>query len=222
MRYLETQIHNTVEGEAVIIAEINGDIQYCNEAALHEFQYQSVKEIRRLNLINLMPDDFAPFFPKEITQEHLSAINYVLNVTKRKSGELFACKLRTNHQQINGKTYVVAHIKPIYEDLDFEKVRLQQNIEALKRELEAERNKNINQAFQETTRQLSICFPNLSANDLKVCYYLTQNYNSKLISQELNITIDGVFAARKRIRKKLGLSPDEDLVKVLLHCCMSL
>ena len=217
MKYLKTQIHNAVNGEAVIVAELNGQIKFCNTEALLLYQYPSLQVMKQHSLIDLMPEDFAPYFPEEIRPEHLSAVTYMPNVNRRKNGELFACKLRTNYQTVDGTKFLITHIKPMYKQVDMEKICLRQKIEVLKCELEAERKKNTSQAFQQSSRQLSQCYPSLSTNDLKVCHYLIRNFNSKRISKELNITVDGVFAARKRIRKKLELDPSEDLVKALLH-----
>jgi len=218
MKYLETQIHNVTAGEAIVIAKLNGQIITCNEEALSIYQYPSIQSIKQHTLIDLMPEDFAPFFPKEMTPEHLNINNYQTHVNRRKNGELFACKLHTHYQLIAGNKYLIGHVKEIKENVDIEKLCLQQNIVVLKRELEVERNKNTYNSYQQTSQHLTRCYPTLSANDLKVCHYLLLNCSTKYISEELNITVDGVFAARKRIRKKLGLQPSDDLVKVLLHC----
>jgi len=99
-----------------------------------------------------------------------------------------------------------------------DRLRLEQNIVVLKRELMAERNKFSKNQYQKNYEKLSQCYPMLSTNDLKICHYLMLNYTSKQISQQLNITIDGVYAARKRIRKKLGLSANDNLIKALINC----
>jgi DNA-binding CsgD family transcriptional regulator len=134
------------------------------------------------------------------------------------NGDLFACKLHTHYQNFNGKKLLIGHIQEIKDDVDIEKIRLKQIITVLERELKAERTKNFNNNYIQTTQQFTKCFPMLSNNDLKICYYLTLNYNSKRISEQLNITTDGVYAARKRIRKKLKLTPDEDLIMILTNC----
>ena len=87
--------------------------------------------------------------------------------------------------------------------------------------MEAERRKNKEKNYQTTHQLLSERYPALNNNDIKVCHYITLNYNSKQIAEKLNITSDGVFAARKRIRKKLKLMSHEDLTKVLLNCINS-
>lgn len=46
---------------------------------------------------------------------------------------------------------------------------------------------------------------------------MIENHSSKQIAQTLNITTEGVFAARKRIRRKMHLSTGEDLITALLN-----
>lgn len=60
-------------------------------------------------------------------------------------------------------------------------------------------------------------FPNLTASDLKLCAYLRLNLTSKEIAQIMNITIKGVELGRHRLRKKLGIQPEVNLVNYLLN-----
>ncbi len=53
--------------------------------------------------------------------------------------------------------------------------------------------------------KLKTKFPDLSANDLKMCAYLKMNLSSKEIAQLLSITIRAVEVSRYRLRKKLNL-----------------
>ncbi len=58
-------------------------------------------------------------------------------------------------------------------------------------------------------------FPHLTANDLKICSLLRQNFSSKEIAKTLNITPGSVNTSRYRLRRKLSLSTDTDLVVYL-------
>ncbi len=60
-------------------------------------------------------------------------------------------------------------------------------------------------------------YPYLTASDLKLCAYLRLNLTSKEIAQIMNITIKGVELGRHRLRKKLGIQPDVNLVNFLLN-----
>jgi DNA-binding CsgD family transcriptional regulator len=59
-------------------------------------------------------------------------------------------------------------------------------------------------------------FPELTASELKLCAYLRMNLTTKEISQLMNISIRGVETSRYRLRKKLQLSNDANLVHFLL------
>lgn len=217
MNFLGTLIKQITENEALVVAQLDGQILAGNKEALELYRYPSLQSFKKLNLRDLMPKDFNEFYPELMTSEHLNFNSYKTHVNRRSDGELFACKLHTHYQSIKGQKYLIGHVVEIQEEMDIEKLCLQQNIIVLRRELEAERNKNREKSFQETSLLLSKAHPNLSNNDIKICHYLLKNYSSKTIAKELNITIDGVFAARKRIRKKLQLAPGEELNKALLQ-----
>jgi len=57
--------------------------------------------------------------------------------------------------------------------------------------------------------------PALTQNDLKLCAYLRMNLSSKEIAQMLNISLDSGITKRYRLRKKLQLENDENLVAYL-------
>jgi len=58
-------------------------------------------------------------------------------------------------------------------------------------------------------------FPHLTANDLKICSLLRQNFSSKEIAEKLNITPGSVNTARYRLRRKLALPTDTNLIVYL-------
>jgi DNA-binding CsgD family transcriptional regulator len=59
-------------------------------------------------------------------------------------------------------------------------------------------------------------FPNLTQKELKQCAYIRINISIKEIANLLNITTKGVEKARSRIKTKLFLDKDEDLVSFIL------
>jgi len=59
-------------------------------------------------------------------------------------------------------------------------------------------------------------FPDLTASELKLCAYLRLNLSTKEISQIMNISTRGVETSRYRLRKKLELPNDANLVDFLL------
>ena len=65
-------------------------------------------------------------------------------------------------------------------------------------------------------RNLKERFPDLSASELKLCAFLRLSLSSKEISQLMNISIRGVETSRYRLRKKLELASDDNLVDFLM------
>ena len=58
-------------------------------------------------------------------------------------------------------------------------------------------------------------FPKITQNELKLCAYLRMNLSSKEIAQMLNITIESATTKRYRLRKRLQLKNDDNLVSFL-------
>ena len=60
-------------------------------------------------------------------------------------------------------------------------------------------------------------YPVLKAHDLKLCAYLRMNLTSKQMAQLMSISVRGVEIGRYRLRKKLQVSPKEDLFQFLIN-----
>ncbi len=58
--------------------------------------------------------------------------------------------------------------------------------------------------------------PNLTPHDLRLCSYLRMNFTTREIARLLNISTRGVEIGRYRLRRKLGLSHDENLTEFLM------
>ena len=59
-------------------------------------------------------------------------------------------------------------------------------------------------------------FPNITSDEVRLCAYLRINLTSKEISQMLYILPTSVNKRRTRLRKKMGLSQNEDLHQFLI------
>lgn len=66
----------------------------------------------------------------------------------------------------------------------------------------------LHQEFFDTLRQK---FPELTRYDLRLCAYIKIGFDSKEISDLLNIKPSSVYISRSRLRKKLGIDSDDDL-----------
>ncbi|MFX0556518.1 triple tyrosine motif-containing protein [Maribacter sp. CXY002] len=73
-----------------------------------------------------------------------------------------------------------------------------------------------NNADSKFLKNLKIKHPNLTPSDLKLCGYLRLNLSTKEISDLLNITPRSVEIKRYRLRKKLNLGHEDNLVNYIL------
>jgi AraC family chitin signaling transcriptional activator len=74
-----------------------------------------------------------------------------------------------------------------------------------------------NNADSEFLKKIKTLHPSLSPNDLKLCAYLRLNLSSKEIAPLLNISSRSVEIKRYRLRKKLNLLHEENLVNYILE-----
>lgn len=73
------------------------------------------------------------------------------------------------------------------------------------------------QAHQNFFKRLKTSYPELTPSDLKLCAYLRLNLSSKEIAPLLNISTRGIEIRRYRLRKRLSLSSDENLVEFIMQ-----
>jgi len=76
--------------------------------------------------------------------------------------------------------------------------------------------KHFNTVHKDFLSKLINKYPNLTSADLKLSAYLYMNLSSKEIAQLLNISLRGVEISRYRLRKKLGLPTEINLVHFLM------
>ena len=76
---------------------------------------------------------------------------------------------------------------------------------------------SFNEAHENFFKKLKVHHPDLVPNDLKLCAYLRMNMSSKEIASLLNISLRGVEIRRYRLRKKLDLEHDKNLVEFLME-----
>lgn len=69
---------------------------------------------------------------------------------------------------------------------------------------------------EEFLKRLKDSYPDLTPRELKLCAYLRMNISSKEISVLMNISTRGVEIARYRLRKKLQLQRDTNLVDFII------
>ncbi|NOQ25166.1 MAG: hypothetical protein GQ564_07360 [Bacteroidales bacterium] len=72
------------------------------------------------------------------------------------------------------------------------------------------------QVYEDFTKRIRDQFSNLTPNDIKLCAYLRMNLSTKEIAPLLNISIRGVEISRYRLRKKLNLPKNENLIDFMM------
>ncbi len=75
----------------------------------------------------------------------------------------------------------------------------------------------IDELKRDLTERLLLKYPHLTTYDLSLSKLLVQGHSSKEIALSLNISPASVNTARYRLRKKLNLNSEVDLVKFLLQ-----
>lgn len=75
---------------------------------------------------------------------------------------------------------------------------------------------HFDQAHQDFLRRLKSEYPDLTPSDLKLCAYLRMNLSSKEIAPLLNISLRGVEVRRYRLRKRLKMKTEENLIEFLM------
>jgi len=58
-------------------------------------------------------------------------------------------------------------------------------------------------------------FPDLTANELRLCAFLKLNLNTKEISSLTNQSVNSIDVARSRLRQKFGLTKKDNLTSFL-------
>ncbi|WP_245768009.1 ligand-binding sensor domain-containing protein [Pedobacter insulae] len=76
---------------------------------------------------------------------------------------------------------------------------------------------SFNEAHESFFKKLKANHPDLVPNDLKLCAYLHMNMSSKELASLLNISLRGVEIRRYRLRKKLEVPHDKNLVEFLME-----
>ncbi len=77
--------------------------------------------------------------------------------------------------------------------------------------------RSFNEAHESFFKKLKVNHPDLVPNDLKLCAYLRMNMSSKEMASLLNISLRGVEIRRYRLRKKLDVPHEKNLVEFLME-----
>ncbi len=169
------------------------------------------QELKRLEYQNLLQEKKISEIEKEKLRSEVQykgqeLANIALNASRRNS-------------LITG---LIAKLRAINSEEDASDIR--RSASALIRELETQLKDEsdwqksesyFNTIYGGLLDRMKASYPNLSKTDLKLCVYIKLNMSTKEMAGLMNISPRSVEMTRYRLRKKLGLRPDEDILSVL-------
>ncbi|MGN8225093.1 helix-turn-helix and ligand-binding sensor domain-containing protein [Gracilimonas sp. BCB1] len=127
-------------------------------------------------------------------------------------------ELATKAKENDEKNRILQKLKSKFEQIgnnpESVKVRSSEILRIIDSHIEPEDNTfeiQIDELHQEFFDTLRDEFPDLTRYDLRLCAYIKIGFNSKEISNMLNIKPSSVYISRSRLRKKLNIETDEDL-----------
>jgi len=168
------------------------------EAELKRISEQSESEIVKLRNEKLRADIRHKNSELAATTMHLVQKSEILQKIKADLGELNKLKEK---DQLQNK------IKQIERAIDAD-VRLDKNWERFE--------SHFDQVHENFFKNLRSKYPNLTPKDQKLCAYLRMNLSTKEIAPLLNISVRGVEISRYRLRKKLNLDSEDNLVTFIM------
>lgn len=162
-----------------------------------------------------------------IEAERNALLNKSLNLEKHTLEEELELKnkeLATNVMYMIRKNELITQIseKLIKSKLGFKKEN-QKIVDEIIRDLQSSTDDEVWKEFEVRFQQvhnefyntLNAKFPNLSANEKRLCAFLRLNMSTKEISAITYQSINSLTVARSRLRKKLDLDSDENLIAFL-------
>ncbi|WP_269223117.1 histidine kinase [Flavobacterium sp. IMCC34518] len=188
------------------------------------YLYYKWNKIKYLQKLKLQEEELK--HQKEILEMELKAENELNSQEYEK--HILELELLTKSSEVAGKSLSIAKQSEMIENIqnildtesDFNKLKSEIKkaikINAVNKHEWEIFETNLNQINNEFIISLSKKYPNLTPKDIKLCVYLKMNLSSKEIAPMMNITFRGVELHRYRLRKKLGLSQEENLPKFLL------
>lgn len=157
-------------------------------------------------------------------EQALQANGEILRLQNDKlAGEVDAVnsKLVYSTAQMAHKNEILTQVKEKIQEIAKDKsLDSRQLIRMLNIELEGENywkefNLYFNQVDKEFIQTLSTRHTALTSNDLRLCALIRLNLTTKEIASLLNISVRGVEQGRYRLKKRLNLAPDQNLLKYI-------
>lgn len=218
-------LHRVLNDDSMDIARFiltrRGQILACNRMACAMFKFRSPQQLIDSDYRALVPVEFADYIPTEITIEHLTNGLYLKRVNRCSDDSLIPTLIKTSFIELEKELYVECLVKADPETNEtLELIRYKQMNELLKSELMRLKNE-INPSKEMTYFQHDLAFAlgkkhtDLKARDMVFCSLVLAGLQTKEIADILCMTTESAYKYRKRLRKKLELSAEEDLFEYL-------
>lgn len=172
------------------------------------YQHQLELEKSEKELIRLQNEKLET----EINHKNAELASTTMNLVQKKE---FILKLKAELQQLQ-KTAKVGDDNPELKKL----LKVLAEEEKLNEEWE-QFSQHFNSVYGDFLTILKSKFPSLKPHELRLCAYLRMNLSSKEIAPLMSISVRGVEISRYRLRKKLNLATEENLVQYLLDLKLS-
>ncbi len=151
---------------------------------------------------------------KRIEEDKLHAENEELKTRLKSKTIELTIKAKENDE----KNKILETIKEKFEKIEKSPEAFKHKSSEIKQIIESHINEEnntfeiqIDELHQEFFQTLRNQFPDLTRYDLRLCAYIKIGFDSKEISDFLNIKPSSIYISRSRLRKKLNIETDDDL-----------
>ena len=161
---------------------------------------------------------------KEVSKKSEAEINKLRNDKLRAEVDHKNRELATTTMHLINKNEFMLSLKETLKDLskNGSKDAMKKIIRDIDRNLSEDEGweqftRHFDQVHGDFLKNLKSEHPTLTPQEIKLCAYLRMNMSSKEIANLLNISVRGVEISRYRLRKKLGLNRETNLVDYMLE-----
>ncbi len=185
----QTRRREKLKHERILVAK---EIQFKEESKISEEQIQSLKNEKLLN---------------EMRYKNMELANATMHLIHKNK---FLIKLKADLSRMWGEAKVESvknEIKQIVKKIDKD-FKNEQHWKVF--------DKYFEEVHQDFINRIKEKHPALTPNDLRLCAYLKMNLSTKEIAPLMNISVRGLEISRYRLRKKLDIDRETNLIDYIL------
>lgn len=219
--YMNRVLTDKSETIAWFIFSVSGKIMACNRYAAEIFKFKSQQALIGRDFREFVPDQIAVDLPAEISFELLTNGLFLNHVNRCEDGSLIATLVKRSFLDLDEERFIESFL--IYDhtnDHEIENLLYIHQYELLKCEVARLKNimnpaKAMTYFKQDLAIELARIHGDLKTRDIIFCSLVIAGIQTKEIADILCISIDSAYKYRKRLRKKLSLTADQDLTEYL-------